>query len=800
MLCNGDLKRMQEIKQGDVVGPFIIDRVIKMFRGRTGRYLARYEGTFQLGYLVVSRPKQFNLFRSLFHAVSFALPQYEGSCSFADQRYKLAFFDVKAYTKRRIMAKFLTLVLPVALVVHQLWMTYTWEEAVALVRRETGLQALEAGEAKLRQAAWWQPWRQQTADSLMKLIAVKKCQYKLMYAYENLKTDIGEAMIGELEKRDPQNGILRAYKPRIKQQNEAYRYYELARISYGQKDFRACLTNVNACLKLETRMKVAESLKLNAEEKMQKADKLLQDVKQQIEGKKLTTAEQLFKTVAAEDPCHEQLSDVKATLAHVLQQRDGLWKNALDDKHNKRWTHCQSNVLALVEVDSTHTNAVLLKDEIQETIRDCGLLANSIRQATEENDLSRTKAELSKLQEISPHEEDLKGLLNHYNGKCRQRDLLYEEAMRLMRESKWLACYEKIEEGGRVDVSDPRFKTLKDDVDKLSCSIIIVRSTIQGREVQGTLSINSKDGFSTACKIQREKGESLVCKVCYQEGVYAYEGSEKLTLDWFGQRTIAVELKCVDFKGNLAISDRVCLEMLKIPAGSFCMGSPENELERQSDEASFKVRITWPFWLGKHEVTQGQYSEIMGKSFSEDPSVPVADVKWMDAMAFCHKLTERERSAGRLPLGYVFSLPTEAQWEYACRAGVMKAYNRGEAIHSNDVKFANYGAPKNGARLPVGSYPPNAWGLFDMHGNVWEWCFDVSYNYPEKECVDYVAPESTVESAGNEMRVLRGGAWSSWKESSCRSANRDKAVAGSSGVSQSVGFRLALIPKKLMEK
>lgn len=189
-----------------------------------------------------------------------------------------------------------------------------------------------------------------------------------------------------------------------------------------------------------------------------------------------------------------------------------------------------------------------------------------------------------------------------------------------------------------------------------------------------------------------------------------------------------------------------------IPCGTFTMGSPDSEPARYSDEGpQTRVTISRGFWMGKYEVTQGEYLAVMGSNpsyfttqdwfgnpISPDLSRPVEQVSWNDAVAYCAALTTRERSAGRLPAGYVYQLPTEAEWEYACRAGTTTPFYYGNELRSGMANFdGRYEYPPcggvplscynpNGILLgrttSVGSYAPNAWGLYDMHGNVWEWC------------------------------------------------------------------------------
>jgi formylglycine-generating enzyme required for sulfatase activity len=237
--------------------------------------------------------------------------------------------------------------------------------------------------------------------------------------------------------------------------------------------------------------------------------------------------------------------------------------------------------------------------------------------------------------------------------------------------------------------------------------------------------------------------------------------------------------------------------MVWIPPGTFTMGSPPKEVNRQVEEGpQTEVRLTKGFWLGKHEVTQGEWVEVMGSNPSYckgDPNLPVEQVSWEEAMEYCRKLTEREREAGRLPEGYEYGLPTEAQWEYACRAGTKSATGYGERLSSSQANFDgrypyNGGAkgPNLGKTAKVGSYAPNGWGLYDMHGGLLEWCSDwYGGNLPGGSVRD---PRG--RSSGS-LRVLRGGSWN-FDGRYCRSAYRAGLVPGRR--SSNLGFRLALVP------
>ena len=244
-----------------------------------------------------------------------------------------------------------------------------------------------------------------------------------------------------------------------------------------------------------------------------------------------------------------------------------------------------------------------------------------------------------------------------------------------------------------------------------------------------------------------------------------------------------------DFNGTVLLPGDVRLEMVRIKAGTFMMGSPATEDGHKNNETQHRVTLTKAYWLGKFEVTQAQYEAVMGSnpSYFKGANLPVECVSWDDAMEFCKKLNERY--AGKLPRGYEFTLPTEAQWEYACRAGSTSAYFWGNALNGDRANCdGNYpcGTETKGKYLGrtvnVGSYSPNAWGLYDMHGNVYEWCRDWYDSYGG----DATDP---LGAATGSFRVSRGGSWGGGARY-CRSAGRDGYVLSFSF--NFLGFRLAL--------
>jgi len=211
------------------------------------------------------------------------------------------------------------------------------------------------------------------------------------------------------------------------------------------------------------------------------------------------------------------------------------------------------------------------------------------------------------------------------------------------------------------------------------------------------------------------------------------------------------------------LAGNIKLEMIKIPAGSFLIGSADNDESADDDEKPQHRVNLQEFYLGKYPVTQEQYQTIMGNnpsSFKDNPKNPVESVSWNDAQAFCQKLSEKT--------GKKYRLPSEAEWEYACRAGSQTRYYFGDNAELLG-QYAWYRYNSASKTHPVGQKKPNNWGLYDMHGNVWEWCEDgwhENYQNAPKDCSAWNDNHSQTN-----RRVLRGGSWY-YSLRYCRSACR----------------------------
>lgn len=248
--------------------------------------------------------------------------------------------------------------------------------------------------------------------------------------------------------------------------------------------------------------------------------------------------------------------------------------------------------------------------------------------------------------------------------------------------------------------------------------------------------------------------------------------------------------------GQVRDDNDLKMKFVWCPPRKLSMGSPPSEQRRINNEDQVNVTLTNGFWLGRCEVTQSEWKQVMKtepwagqKVQKEGADFPARFVSWDDASSFCRKLTEQERKAGRLSNDWEYTLPTEAQWERACRAGTDTRFSFGDyssKLEDYAVWFAEYEDARKAYCQPVGQKRANPLGLYDMHGNVWEWCRDVySQKLPGGRDPEVIPAEKTAAV----KRVFRGGAWNS-DAADCRSARRAGNEPGFR--SDTIGFRVAL--------
>jgi formylglycine-generating enzyme required for sulfatase activity len=221
---------------------------------------------------------------------------------------------------------------------------------------------------------------------------------------------------------------------------------------------------------------------------------------------------------------------------------------------------------------------------------------------------------------------------------------------------------------------------------------------------------------------------------------------------------------------TILLADDIKMAFSFIPPGSFLMGSPKGEEGRSDDEVQHRVTLTKGYWLGVYPVTQAQWRALTGETPSKfkGNDLPVEQVSWNDCVAFCKQVGEACR------------LPTEAEWEYTCRSGTTTPFHLGETISTDQANYNGVSTyVDRQTTMPVGSFPPNPWGLYDMHGTIYEWCLDA--------CVDVRSVPRIARIRGG--HILRGGSWYNLSVD-CRSAARYG--DGEGGPDECLGCRILL--------
>ena len=259
-------------------------------------------------------------------------------------------------------------------------------------------------------------------------------------------------------------------------------------------------------------------------------------------------------------------------------------------------------------------------------------------------------------------------------------------------------------------------------------------------------------------------------------------------------------ISCSDDGNSVQVDKTVKGNLVLIPAGPFSLGNTGSYEGEYDEKPPVTIIISKPFYISKYEITQQQYKAVMGNNPSEfkGDNLPVEQVSWYDALDFCNRLSKSEGLTQCYTINGTkvtcdfeangYRLPTEAEWEYAAKAGTKTDFYSGKLTYSGNSpidpnldKIAWYSANSSNATHPVGQKTPNAFGLYDMSGNVWEWCWDRYAEYPSVETKDYQGPEIGT------YRVYRGGGWRNlaWY---CRSTNRDRNYLDDKN--NSLGFRV----------
>jgi len=265
--------------------------------------------------------------------------------------------------------------------------------------------------------------------------------------------------------------------------------------------------------------------------------------------------------------------------------------------------------------------------------------------------------------------------------------------------------------------------------------VFITPAAVESNNVRDEigLALSEKKTFVAAHLQETQLPASLKLRMGRLQAMFKYN----MTEENFRKKL----LSCLSVEGVVEAKKKTEIEMVLIPAGKFLMGSPESEEGRLDEEKQHEVTLTKPYYMGKYTVTQEQWESLgmRNRSDEEGAKLPVTNVSWEDCQEFIKKLNEKMDGGYRLP--------TEAEWEYACRAGTTTAYSFGDSLTESDANI-------NGSSTKVvGSYGPNAFDLYDMHGNIWEWCDDWFGGYPVGEVTD---PKGLTTG---EFRVLRGGSF-----------------------------------------
>ncbi|HIG28883.1 MAG TPA: formylglycine-generating enzyme family protein [Verrucomicrobiales bacterium] len=301
---------------------------------------------------------------------------------------------------------------------------------------------------------------------------------------------------------------------------------------------------------------------------------------------------------------------------------------------------------------------------------------------------------------------------------------------------------------------------------------------------------------------ERREGrlENKVMIVGTEPGQQLSVFQEQFAAIYFGKNELAEfwnQLETLDESGFYNLSQKPVIGknffgLIWIPPGQFAMGSPDDEKGRDFDEGpQTKVTLTRGFWMGQHEVTQKAYKSILSDNpsrFKGDENRPVERVNWNEAMTFCNRLTDIAKENQCLPEGYLFRLPTEAEWEYACRGNTQSRFSYGpDPDHLYLDEYSWFTQNSNSSTHAIGGLKPNPLGLYDMHGNVSEWCLDRWQGALSGGSV--TDPYGTSESF---LRIVRGGSWL-YGPNFSRSANRNN--YGQLNQVNDIGFRVVLGPE-----
>ncbi|MCR4575848.1 MAG: SUMF1/EgtB/PvdO family nonheme iron enzyme [Lentisphaeria bacterium] len=530
----------------------------------------------------------------------------------------------------------------------------------------------------------------------------------------------------------------------------------------------------------EAQRKAEETLKLdpdNAEAKEIKVNALEQRILANINAADFPQAENLIRDLEVLND--QKARDMRKNLADEREKMtvNNLLKAAREALDRKEWQKAQHKAGEVLKLEADNAEAKVIKVNALEQRILANINAADFPQA---EDLIR---DLEVLNDQKAW--DMRKNLADEREKMTVNNLL-KDAREALDRKEWQVALEKADDVLKKVPNHEEAKEIRQKAEANLHPVVSFKAMVGEQEVNASFRVD--DGNQTYWTHDVhfddwEKGRKYRLTFEHEADGKKWESTEMVTPDRDGPISYTVILKeKPSFNGTVILPGCVELKMVKVEKGSFQMGSNDGG---SYEKPVHKVTLTKDFWLGETEITQSQYEAVMGENpsfFKKGGDHPVEEVSWNEAMEFCKKLTEQERSVGRLPSGYEFSLPTEAQWEYAARGGgKSKGYKFSGSDNLGEVGW--YWDNSGNLMHPVKQKKPNELGLYDMSGNVWEWCRDYWWLYPTGAVVD---PWCRSGSA----HVIRGGSWDSGT-ANCRSSNRNS--SGPSNRYGNLGFRLALV-------
>jgi formylglycine-generating enzyme required for sulfatase activity len=539
---------------------------------------------------------------------------------------------------------------------------------------------------------------------------------------------------------------------------------------------------------------------------------------------------------ALEDGNFKQAAELFTAVTPKVEKLHETWRTssipfilaaARQAAEKGHWTSASAKAEEILDIDKNHEEAKTLLSMAHKKLAEThgAELLDEAEAAWDGGNQELARAKLLEAKKLVPESSRLKSLADKAGVTLEEEDPaiagdkeapLLRMALDAKAKKDWNEVLQICNEILKAVPDHPKATELaaeaKEELDKEMATWpkLLVIAKMDTRTVNGEFAFHGKTYRTGKDSLSLPTGSPIFLKANYDPSYGGhYEGTLETTVDWEGKKSVEVPLH--RFEGPrdgrpwaLPLNAKLSLQLTPIPAGDFFMGSPLTEIGRDKEEIMHPVRFSRPFWMGQTEVTQAQYRAIMGENPSKhlgdkqkpENTLPVENVSWGNAKRFCERLTELERKAKRLPEGYVYQLPTEAQWEYACRAGQVSALNNGQDLDAargvsqalEDIGWYDLNAKNDLA--PCAKKKPNAWGLYDMHGNVEEWCQDYYAPYAANIATAQENPKGATEG---EKRVARGGSWRSqpWK---CRAAARTAYAADLAN--DTIGFRVVLAPKE----